>query len=127
MKIYLAGPMRGIPEFNFPAFYAAADKLRAEGHEVFSPAERDNARHGTDISKGNATGDEAQATRDHGFNLRDALGIDLAWICKEAEAIALLPGWETSKGASAEYAAAHALNLKVIKIDNSFIATPEKP
>lgn len=116
MKVYLAGPMRGIPEFNFPAFYAAADKLRADGHEVFSPAERDNERHGTDISKGNATGDEAVAAAEHGFNLREALGIDLAWICAEADAIAVLPGWEKSKGATAEHAAAVALGLHVISV-----------
>ena len=116
MKIYLAGPMRGIPEFNFPAFYAAADNLRSQGHEVFSPAERDNDRHGVDISKGNATGDEAQATKEHGFNLREALGIDLAWICAHAEAIAVLPGWEKSKGATAEHAVATALGLEVIQL-----------
>lgn len=116
MRIYLAGPMRGIPEFNFPAFFAAADKLRADGHIVFNPAERDNLVHGTDISKGNTTGDEAIATQQHGFNLRDALGADLAWICAEAEAIALLPGWENSKGANAERATAIALGLQVIEL-----------
>lgn len=116
MKIYVAGPMRGIPEFNFPAFHAAADKLRAQGHSVFNPAERDNEKHGTDISKGNATGDEALATKQHGFNLREALGADLAFICAEADAIALLPGWENSKGAKAEHATAVALGLEVIPL-----------
>jgi hypothetical protein len=113
-KIYLAGPMRGIPEFNFPAFYAATARLREQGHYVFSPAERDNARHGKDISKGNATGDETLAAQQHGFNLREALGDDLAFICAEADAIALLPGWDRSKGARAEYATAVALGLEVI-------------
>lgn len=114
MKIYLAGPMRGIPEFNFPAFFAAAQMLRAMGHTVFSPAEKDNERHGTDISKGNATGDEAQATKEHGFNLREALALDLDFICREADAVALLPGWERSKGATAEKATADALGHEII-------------
>lgn len=114
MKIYIAGPMRGIPEFNFPAFYEASRKLRELGHVVFNPAERDNNVHGVDISKGNATGDETLAAQQHGFNLRDALGDDLAWICKEAEAIALLPGWENSKGATAERATGLALGLEII-------------
>lgn len=116
MKIYLAGPMTGIPHFNFPAFHAAAERLRAEGHFVFSPAEKDNERHGTDISKGNANGDVALATKQHGFSRREALGVDLAWICAEAEGVALLPGWQNSKGAKAERAAAEALGLEVIEL-----------
>lgn len=114
MKLYLAGPMRGYPEFNFPAFHTAAAQLRALGHFVFSPAESDNERHGKDISKGNQTGDETIAAKEHGFNLREALAIDLEFICKHAEGIALLPGWEKSKGANAEYATAQALGLSVI-------------
>lgn len=116
MKIYLAGPMRGIPEFNFPAFHEGAAKLRAQGHYVFSPAEADTKRHGKDISKGNKNGDESVAAKEHGFNLREALGVDLAFICAEADAIALLPGWENSKGANAERATAIALGLEVIEL-----------
>ena len=116
MKVYLAGPMRSVPEFKFPAFHAAAAKLRAEGHFVFSPAEKDNERHGADISRGNADGDEGQAAREHGFSLREALGVDLAWICAEADAIAMLPGWPASKGATAERAVALALGLVVMEL-----------
>lgn len=115
-KVYVAGPMRGIPEFNFPAFHAAADALKAIGCTVFNPAAKDNERHGTDISKGNATGDEAIASAQHGFNLREALGLDLAWICAEADAVALLPGWQKSKGATAEKATAEALGLLVVEL-----------
>lgn len=120
MKVYLAGPMRGYPEFNFPAFHAAAADLRAKGLEVFSPAEKDIERHGKDISKGNTAGDEAQAAAQHGFNLREALGDDLGYICKEADAVALLPGWEGSSGARAELATARALNLIVIMLPGAY-------
>lgn len=118
MKLYLAGPMRGYAEFNFPAFRAAAAALRAAGHFVFSPAEKDIERHGgVDISKGNSEGCEAKAAAEHGFNLREAVGVDLAWICAEADGIALLPGWQASKGACAERAAAIALGLEIIELD----------
>jgi len=116
MKIYVAGPMRGLPYFNFPAFHEAADKLRSLGHDVFSPAERDNDRHGKDISAGNVAGCEAVAAAEHGFNLREALAEDLEFICWHADAIALLPGWERSKGATAERAAGLALGLMVAPI-----------
>jgi hypothetical protein len=111
VKIYLAGPMTNIPHFNYPAFNAAAAKLRADGHEVFSPAEYDIETYGKDIS--NPTGDAAQSTADHGFDRRAALKADLAWICDNAEGIALLPGWQKSSGARAEKALADALALDV--------------
>jgi hypothetical protein len=38
----------------------------------------------------------------------------LAWICKEADAVYLLKGWEKSKGALAEKATAEALGLEVM-------------
>lgn len=118
MNIYLAGPMTGIPEFNFPAFNAATAKLRADGHFVFNPAERDIERHnGIDISKGNPTGSQEVAAQQHGFSLREALADDTAFICKEADAIAMLPGWETSKGARAEWALAIALGHTVIYLN----------
>jgi hypothetical protein len=90
--------------------------LRGLGHEVFSPAENDIKVAGKDVSKSNADGSAEQATKEHGFSLRKALGDDLAWICAEAEGLALLPGWESSKGALAELATAEALGLKVFYI-----------
>ena len=116
MKLYLAGPMRGLPEFNFPAFFSAAKRLRLDGHEVFHPAEKDIERYGTDISKGNHEGREDVAASQHGFSLREALAADLAWICAEADGIALLPGWRNSKGATAEHATAVALGLIIIEL-----------
>ena len=116
VNIYVAGPMRGIPEFNFPAFHAATATLRAQGHEVFSPAERDNQHHGTDISMNNPTGDESVAAAQHGFSIREAMAADCAWICQHADAIALLPGWQNSRGAVAERALGIALGLVLIEL-----------
>jgi len=38
-RIYISGPMTGLPEHNFPAFHAAAERLRKAGWEVNNPAE----------------------------------------------------------------------------------------
>lgn len=119
-KVYLAGPMRGIPEFNYPAFKRAAEKLRAQDYFVFSPAERDIERHdGVDIAAGNATGSIDEAVAKHGFSLREALADDTQFICIHANAIALLPGWEKSKGVAAELALSRALGHTEIYLDDN--------
>lgn len=111
MKLYLAGPMQGLPQFNFPMFNRVAAQLRADGHQVFNPAERDIERHGgVDISKGNDSGDVKLAAKDHAFSLREALADDTAFICNEADGIVMLPGWEHSNGAMAEWTLARALS-----------------
>lgn len=96
MRLYLAGPMRGIEDFNYPAFKAAAAFLRDQGHFVFNPAE--NTRSDSEI--------------------RQCMAIDTAWICNCADGIALLPGWENSKGAKAELALAEAIGITVLFLRN---------
>ena len=113
--IYVAGPMRGIKDFNFPAFYAAEDILVGLGYKVFNPARRDESKYGQGKLK-TETGDENEVAATAGFSLREALGADCQWITEFADAICLLPGWEASKGANAEVALATALNLEVITL-----------
>ena len=102
MKVYLAGPMTGMPQFNFPAFDAAAEALEDDGHRVFNPAQMDR-----DVGF-----DPASTVVSPKF-LRDALRRDLSAIC-ECDAIAMLPGWEQSGGARIEWALAVHLGLEVM-------------
>lgn len=37
-KVYIAGPMTGLPEFNYPTFFAAEEYLRSHGAKVMNPA-----------------------------------------------------------------------------------------
>lgn len=105
MKIYLAGPMRGYPNFNKAAFMDAAEKLRAKGHRVFNPVEETIKIYGEGVYEDNPTGDENLTP----INPRLVFFNDLTFICLHAEAVALLPGWDSSKGARAENAVAIAL------------------
>lgn len=92
MRIYVSGPMTGLPEKNYPAFKIATANLRADGHEVYCPSEYKND--------------------DRTFNLREAFTEYSAFICT-ADAVYMLRGWERSLGARAEHALATALGLDI--------------
>lgn len=101
-SVYVAGPMRGHDSFNFPAFDAAAAELRADGWEVFSPAEHDRD-----------DGFDETLNSLEGFDLRKAFQWDVEKIF-EADAIYMLRGWETSAGATLEKAIAEFVGSEVL-------------
>ena len=105
MKIYLAGPIHGYPDFNFPAFHACAAKIRALGHEVFSPAEKGAEKE---------IADDPSLQNSLSFR-RKVFALDTDYICKEADAIAMMLSWQESTGATAERALARAIGLIVFE------------
>jgi Domain of unknown function (DUF4406) len=91
---YLAGPMQGITNHNHPAFYKAAEDLRACGHTIVNPAEYGRLVTGwQDVMK------------------RDIHA--LLW----CDAVIVLPGWEKSRGAQLETAIAWDLEMPVFPLD----------
>jgi len=91
-RLYIAGPMSGLPLLNFPAFHAEAARLRALGYEVSNPAE---------------------INPDAGMPWAECMRRDIPELVK-CDGIVMLPGWERSKGASLEHHIARALDMQVI-------------
>ena len=106
MRVYLAGPMRGYPRFNFDAFDAYAAELRDAGYEVTSPAELDR-KHGFDPDEP-ISDDEIEAM------LPNMIARDLVAIALDCEAVALLPGWQDSRGVKVELTLARFLGLPIL-------------
>jgi hypothetical protein len=93
-RIYLSGPMTGLPDFNVPAFHEAAAALRGLGFDVVSPAE---------------------INADQSTTWHAALRADIKALC-DCDAIALMSGWERSNGAHLELHLAHRLGLDVLHV-----------
>lgn len=90
MKIYIAGPMSGIQDFNRFEFNLAAAKQHPNGHVTLNPA-----------------------ILPDGLSQAEYMDICLAML-RCADVIYLLKGWESSPGARAEKALAEKLELQVI-------------
>ncbi|SDI64855.1 protein of unknown function [Paraburkholderia steynii] len=91
MRIYIAGPMTGIPEFNFPAFFKAAARLRQQGHFVINPAE---------------------IVADTSVEWAECMKADIRELVT-CDAVFMLPGWTASRGARLEHFIALELGLSV--------------
>jgi hypothetical protein len=92
LKLYIAGPMTGLPDFNYPAFFRAAADLAKVGHEPINPA-RSQGREGCKTW----------------LDFMRASLLDLA----ACEGVAILPGWGDSRGAALEVHIARSLDLPV--------------
>ena len=99
-NLYLAGPMTGIEDHNYPAFDAAARDLRAQGFDVINPTE----------------GFDGDQTLGREVYLRRAIENLLV-----AEAIVVLPDWTRSSGAIFELGVARALDLPMYRYE------PQRP
>ena len=100
-RYYLAGPMSGIPQFNFPALDTAKASLLAQGYAVVSPAELDDeiARKAALASP---DGNMEEYVAETGETWGDFLARDVKLIADEVDGVILLEGWEESKGARLE-------------------------
>lgn len=96
ITLYIAGPMTGLPELNFPAFFDAEAELKRAGFAVLNPADRAGRTEGMPWSWYLRRG------------LRDVT---------EADGIALLPGWENSRGAQLEVHVAKGLHMMATSVD----------
>lgn len=96
MKLYVAGPMTGIPENNYPEFLRVGALLADKGYTVLNPANIDDHFAG------------AIGERTWQWYMRRALQM-----CVHSDGVATLPGWAHSRGASLEVHVARRLELAV--------------
>ncbi len=102
-KIYIAGKMTGLPEYNYPKFFEKENELLGYGWTTVNPAQiaRDFIGEACEFS---------ELTTDI-LNRLIRLELEVLATC---DSIYLIKGWETSVGTKKELQVALALGLEVI-------------
>lgn len=95
-RVYIAGPMTGLPSLNFPAFEAEAKRYRARGCHVENPAEIN-----PDVTK----------------PWEECMRLDIPRMLT-CDTVVMLPGWQQSKGAKIEHDLALALGMAIVYQNN---------
>lgn len=92
-RIYISGPMSGMPDLNFTAFNVEATRLRGLGYEVVNPVDLN--------------------PRDQALSWHECMRNDLKGLL-DCDTVALLPGWERSQGAHLEMHIAHRVGMQIV-------------
>ena len=87
--LYVSGPMSGLPDCNYPEFNRVAALLEDAGYTAVNPA-----------------------TNNTGASYRAILRGDIEMLL-DCEGIALLPGWENSRGAELETHIGRVLQMDI--------------
>lgn len=95
--LYIAGPMSGLPDFNYAAFEDARARLKTAGYAVLCP---------TDVSN------DPPGSHAWEYYMRRTLKQVL-----DADAIATLPDAATSRGAMTEIMVARQLGMNVRSVE----------
>lgn len=107
--LYVAGPMSGLPQWNAPAFQEAQTALVAQGWEVVTPLDLVPVENPDQIPA-----------------WEDCLRHDLQAVLL-CDGVALLPGWEQSRGASLEVRVANTVGIPVKTLDVWLKMSPAAP
>lgn len=120
-RLYIAGPMTGLPEFNYPAFMEAEKRLNDMGYKVENPARIDDmflAQCRWNHDKGCYNGQPACG------ECRSCKERDWVWYMRKAtvmlvqsDGVALLDRWWESRGAWIEADLARQLNMEIRPLD----------
>ena len=103
LTLYIAGPMRGYPENNHPAFLRAEKKLETRKiyKTIINPAKIDQLRD-NEIDIYNLSKEDMNQILTEDFIL-----------LMSCDSIYMLRGWENSPGARAEHAIATAFKMYI--------------
>lgn len=101
VTLYLAGPMTGIPQFNYPEFRRIAKELREAGYKVISPVEEDTEEYQEQamLSKDGRHGEDGKFA---GLTWADILAKDVKLVADKVDGVVVMNGWGKSRGARLE-------------------------
>ncbi len=116
-KCYITGPMRGIPEYNYPVFMEAATYMRSLGWKVFNPAEMQEID-GEDYRAHTLVDQKLDdgPAKNRLFARRDTDIIINVLKAENGDILVALPDWNKSIGSRAEIGLANWVGLDVVHI-----------
>jgi len=107
LTFYLAGPMSGIPQFNYPEFHRVAKELRDAGYNIISPVEEDSPELQATLmasKDGLVNGVQHVDTKAkvEGETWGDILARDVQTIFNRCDGVVVMKDWGKSRGARLE-------------------------